>query len=89
MSALMNTFSAVSKVLADKAKAEAFQQLEDPSNQQKAVDVILAAPIPDAEKKRIAAALRAIADRVIQAPPTFPPVGGRRRRTTRRSRRRM
>jgi hypothetical protein len=90
MSALASTFSAVTSALADKAKAQAFEQLEDPTNQDKAVEVILSAPIPHEEKLRIAAALKSISEKVIATPappPAGAPTGGTRRRHLRRARR--
>ena len=83
MEALAETFSAMTNAVANKAKAQAFEQLENPANQDAAVKVILSAPIPHEEKRRIAAALRTIADKVIAAEPAVP-VGGTRRRRRRR-----
>lgn len=58
--ALADTFSAVKTVLANQAQVEAFKQLEDPANQTKAVDLIIAAPIGTPEKMKILGALDSI-----------------------------
>jgi len=58
--ALADTLSAVKTVLANQAQVEAFKQLEDPANQTKAVDLIVAAPIGTPEKMKILGALDSI-----------------------------
>jgi len=55
-----DTLSAVQKTLKDQAQVEAFKQLEDPANQTKAVDLIVAAPIGTPEKMKILGALDSI-----------------------------
>jgi ribosomal protein S11 len=82
---IMDTVGAVSKVLADQAQVQAFEQLEKPENQAKAVELIVAAPGPADSKIKIANALSSIATQVVSRlrnPPPVP-VGGKRKKFTR------
>ena len=89
--ALMDTLSAVKTTLANQAQVEAFKQLEDPGNQAKAVDLIVAAPIGTDEKMKILGALDSISAQAkmkLQTPvapvQSIPAAGGTRRRRHRR-----
>lgn len=83
---VMDTLGAVSKVLADQAQIQAFEQLEKPENQAKAVELIVAAPGPSDSKIKIANALSSIATQVVtrlRNPAPVAPVGGKRKKFTR------